>query len=511
MKRRVLTFSRHLLSVRVAALPPTVMQLQGLDQEDAWTTFLRSRLVSTDNVSLQSERGTVTCARATLEGELAVAKRAVCELARRRNALIPVSILPSDVLALIFEICIEAGIPERETSSWGIKPDRSIPTCLELSHVCNVWRSTVLGYPTLWRRIPFSVKDLLLETWLSHTKTAPLVLRYIHAGSSPPYVQKRDYAGLLRELMSHFPSPIVDLLQCLSSAQRLMLLHLSWCFPLSPDTSEADYPTVELRQLTNFELESSSRACETVWHALKMPITTRVKINTGTLECPIFSSNVSRFIPLILPRLRPISETDSRRIRYLSVTDRPSFILQASVGAAPLWLLEPTEHPQCDVKLNDLVTRLLASDFISLLQGFPCDFLCRLDIVSSVIVPPEVWRTLLLGAQQLETIFIAGPIAAGFCKALHFPEDPLLPSLRTLGLRDMPLHVLYQGQPLHKVLLDILVHRQRAGVGITFLSLEDCSAQMDWVDLYCKIEGLQVDWNEHESELDTDFDDDEEE
>ncbi|KAF9264354.1 hypothetical protein L218DRAFT_987071 [Marasmius fiardii PR-910] len=93
-----------------------------------------------------------------------------------KNALSPILGLPTDILSIIFEICMrttknkDADVMSMKTVQW------------VLSQTCRSWRESVLGNPSLWRVILIGtdhyrgVKDPLsmLGTWLSRSQSLPI-------------------------------------------------------------------------------------------------------------------------------------------------------------------------------------------------------------------------------------------------------------------------------------------------------------------------------------------------
>ncbi|KAH7884538.1 hypothetical protein F5I97DRAFT_1467854 [Phlebopus sp. FC_14] len=90
------------------------------------------------------------------------------------NETAPVSRLPSDVLAIVFEEtrCL--------LSQWvGVR--RPLPIEVQLSHVCARWRQVALSTPSLWTtiRMPILHKEIAIKTYLQRCNECPLS---IHLG-----------------------------------------------------------------------------------------------------------------------------------------------------------------------------------------------------------------------------------------------------------------------------------------------------------------------------------------
>ena len=91
----------------------------------------------------------------------------------RRNALVPISRLPPEVLEPIFSFLFLPDKHERPTT--GGKPDSL--AWLRVSHVCHRWREIALNQPRFWSRINFNTLTFTGATQvLSRSKMAPLEL-----------------------------------------------------------------------------------------------------------------------------------------------------------------------------------------------------------------------------------------------------------------------------------------------------------------------------------------------
>ncbi|KAG7088110.1 hypothetical protein E1B28_012135 [Marasmius oreades] len=101
-----------------------------------------------------------------------------------QNHSSPVFRLPTEVLALIFERCLE------QDSAGHVFSRRSVPW--KLAQTCRRWRSTVLTTPSLWNVVrldinraaqrPESVK--ILQIWLERSQTLPISCLIILGDSS---------------------------------------------------------------------------------------------------------------------------------------------------------------------------------------------------------------------------------------------------------------------------------------------------------------------------------------
>jgi len=87
----------------------------------------------------------------------------------RRNALVPISRLPPEILSLIFSLL--------SFSAAHNKSDRHVSSLLRLTHVCRLWRDTALNRPHLWSHINFTkLTRVGITEMLARAKMAPLHL-----------------------------------------------------------------------------------------------------------------------------------------------------------------------------------------------------------------------------------------------------------------------------------------------------------------------------------------------
>ena len=108
----------------------------------------------------------------------------------RRNALQPISSLPSEIFAAIFSASCLPRIP-----SSGGKPART-RTRLRISHVCHQWREIALNQPLLWSHINFdTVSSAGATEILARAKSVPL------------YMETRDarFGLFLEEVQARLP------------------------------------------------------------------------------------------------------------------------------------------------------------------------------------------------------------------------------------------------------------------------------------------------------------------
>ena len=107
----------------------------------------------------------------TIDAEIKSLEEFVRALKHRRNALSPVSSLPSEVFAAIFSLLCIPG-----TLSLDGKPVYHLER-VRVSHVCHQWREIALNQPLLWSHVDFTTLSLagIAET-LVRAKSVPLHL-----------------------------------------------------------------------------------------------------------------------------------------------------------------------------------------------------------------------------------------------------------------------------------------------------------------------------------------------
>jgi hypothetical protein len=115
----------------------------------------------------------------------------------RRNALSPVSSLPSDVFAAIFSILCLPGTPSLDG-----KPDHHLAQ-LSVSHVCHQWREIALNQPLLWSHVNFTTLSPAGATEiLVRAKSAPV---FLEASLSGHYWSDVRFSTFRRELQARIP------------------------------------------------------------------------------------------------------------------------------------------------------------------------------------------------------------------------------------------------------------------------------------------------------------------
>lgn len=104
-------------------------------------------------------------------------------LQSRRNALLPISQLPCEILCRIFEYVAPSDLTYGRDLRW-----------IAFSHVSQCWRETALSCAALWRFVPIYGPTELTREFLRRSKSAPLALNVFprrrrgtpkHAGDLP--------------------------------------------------------------------------------------------------------------------------------------------------------------------------------------------------------------------------------------------------------------------------------------------------------------------------------------
>ena len=99
-------------------------------------------------------------------------QESLLSLRRRRNAVIPISSLPTEVIAAIFSIFRLLEIDEPLRLDCGVQVYLA---WLRVTHVCHQWREIALNNPLLWSRIDFANITLAgAVEMLARAKKVPL-------------------------------------------------------------------------------------------------------------------------------------------------------------------------------------------------------------------------------------------------------------------------------------------------------------------------------------------------
>ena len=160
----------------------------------------------------------------SVDREIEVLEQSILALKQRHNAIIPISRLPPEGLAIIFSFLSPPGCDE----------DIYYQTLLRATHVCRHWRETALNHPTLWSHIDFiKLRPAGIAEILARAKMVPL-----HLEVSGPHLSKAQFDIFERQLDIHIPHTRqislsgqyqAVLKRCISSAPVLESLLVSDC------------------------------------------------------------------------------------------------------------------------------------------------------------------------------------------------------------------------------------------------------------------------------------------
>jgi hypothetical protein len=117
----------------------------------------------------------------------------------RRNELVPISSLPTELIDAIFSLLHIPGTSPPSTSTLGGKPDHL--AWLRVAHVCRRWREVALNQPLFWSHIDFTtISSAGAAEILARAKTAPL-----HLEAKVPISHWDDsrFSEFRKELQAH--------------------------------------------------------------------------------------------------------------------------------------------------------------------------------------------------------------------------------------------------------------------------------------------------------------------
>src|SRR5712672_2420969 len=87
----------------------------------------------------------------TVDQDIDAAKRLVLSMLTHHNMLVPISILPAEILARIFHVIAFSGQPN--SLGW-----------VHITHVCRRWRQIALDDSTLWTHFSTSLRN---KDWIA--------------------------------------------------------------------------------------------------------------------------------------------------------------------------------------------------------------------------------------------------------------------------------------------------------------------------------------------------------
>ncbi|KAI0060708.1 hypothetical protein BV25DRAFT_1992767 [Artomyces pyxidatus] len=241
-----------------------------------WTSAVSSRIGHIQAVLPSSDADLVAASsRKTVEQEIEEAHLAVCAMRTRRNALVPVFVLPPEVLSRIFELHALHVPPGSENAY--IQARGKVPPLgwiASTTHVCHHWREVALGNPGLWGGISFSIGKEWTGEMIVRSKAAPISVtqEFQTRSRAPPgvrarppralphpifpshlsRVQKLILTGELEEILPNLtrPAPILETLQLSTYASR------SRKITFSEDLFKGDTPRLHEIKLENVAFTS---------------------------------------------------------------------------------------------------------------------------------------------------------------------------------------------------------------------------------------------------------------
>jgi hypothetical protein len=127
----------------------------------------------------------------SIDYDIEVLEQSILALKHRRNAVVPISRLPPEGLAIVFSFLSP---PECDEEVY-------YQTLIRATHVCRYWRETALNYPTLWSHIDlFKLRQAGIAEILVRARMVPL-----HLEVSTPYLSKAQFDIFKRQLDVHIP------------------------------------------------------------------------------------------------------------------------------------------------------------------------------------------------------------------------------------------------------------------------------------------------------------------
>ncbi|THH12687.1 hypothetical protein EW146_g7468 [Bondarzewia mesenterica] len=144
-----------------------------------WASVARNEISHFDSLSFRTLNAN---ARARtlfeLENDLADLHHTTCALRRRRNLLVPISRLPSEILSYIFAFVAAQSSPRPRTIL--NPPHIGAPGSLGwivLTHVCQNWRDIALDNPGLWANCVCALPAATAEM-LARSRKAPIIVTH---------------------------------------------------------------------------------------------------------------------------------------------------------------------------------------------------------------------------------------------------------------------------------------------------------------------------------------------
>ncbi|KAH9030014.1 hypothetical protein EDB84DRAFT_1495541 [Lactarius hengduanensis] len=454
-----------------------------------------------------------------IDAEIKSLEGSIRALKLRRNALTPISSLPTEVIAAIFSFLLP--IAPSPFTILGERPDQltwlrvAIPLYLEarvpielqarVSHTCHLaisaerfrLRKTLEGLvspaPTLEYLSLFSdghwnsaiSKVFIPDTLFDGTtpRLSHLQLHQCDISWKSPLLKGLKY------LQIHIPSRDVrpslsDWLDALDEMPQLEMLNLHSASPIAPPDAllsvASSAPSHFL--LEHLNISASVRDCGLALVHLLLPALTRLHL--AATSCSLDGSDVQEILPYVVRHAHGPQDTQPLQ-SVLVRHDRT----RADVLA---WT-----KPNIDAKSHNPIAFLEVMAFAPAMTALPMDGLVTLT--SQVFTSPSPLNTQSWLRQAprwplLQRVRLATPAARGFTEMLL--EDtgdhkcPLLPSLTNLVLIDVRLSA---RRTLR--LCDALMKRVEQGVPLETLDLRTCLATSRAIELLSPDKSLEK-WHE---------------
>ena len=137
-----------------------------------------------------------------IDAEIKSLEESILALKYRRNALSPISSLPTEVTILIFSFL--RATSESSVFIPGTKPELDPLAWLRVTHVCHQWRQIALNQPLFWSQVDFAnLNSVGAAEILARAKTAPLYLEARILGSQWDNARFSAFREELQALVPH--------------------------------------------------------------------------------------------------------------------------------------------------------------------------------------------------------------------------------------------------------------------------------------------------------------------
>ncbi|KAI0063856.1 hypothetical protein BV25DRAFT_1823928 [Artomyces pyxidatus] len=398
-----------------------------------------SRKVLEDEI-LASRRaldGEILSTRQALEDEVRACHRALAAIRTRSNSLAPAAMLPSDILALVFESLALDQPPGLDSHRRGAPNAKyTMLGWITATHVCTRWRQVALDIPTLWNQVTPELGFAWFKRMLTRSRKTPIsiTLRSEVLGS-----KEKDYLEMLADHLfrtrsltvsghfdtissSFFPHPVPQL--------QTLKLHSNWSMPenLPPIYQFFNLPS-SLREISfsNFSFSwNDIPACHNLTRLTVTTVAYDIAPRTSSaFECDIFldflrsSPNLESLILkntfIGLDGHRPSSRIRLPHLSELVLRER---------WANLVWLLERIEVPKwTKLHLHASTASPALDDSVPVLRALA-------PVLGSGVEHPPSFHALSMEYDYRGLCFAADPLPAddvtGRPSFTHLEHDPRL-------------------------------------------------------------------------------------